>query len=499
MKKYLTVVLSLLLLLSCVAIPCSASEEPVTIRWAFSNYSAHENFDTTTGTYAAINKQFNVDIQPFATNYLQNKEQFNMLLSSGDIPDVWYDWNWRTWHQQGLIRTFDIAIYQEKMPYIWENVVMTLDPELNSFKRRTAEDGTIIGFPSYQATSSPFFRRYRKDWLDALGLGVPTTLEEFETYLQAIAEKDPDGNGVADTYGTLLSLLPNDMGDIVGAFGLPTDFDFLADETGKLAFTPSTEQFKELLRTLTKWYASGWVSPESVTMDGDAKKQLFANGKLGSWHTNAFNHDEYYENSAEYMLKANCPNIEYADATSLKGKNGECGAYTFGFDVGWSLVFGANTTDQVVDKVLAILNHLSTPEGYLDQWGEEGVDFKYVDGKVTGILSGEDAYTKGNGVFPVFTGQSLLGYAAGSGEYARLLNFALEQPTKLSAIAGWGLPNSNEMGYITSISTAWQEYYWNVIMGTKDLESTWDAYIAELESLGLREMEAEAQEIYDNL
>jgi putative aldouronate transport system substrate-binding protein len=499
MKKYLTVVLSLLLLLSCVAIPCAASEEPVTIRWAFSNYSAHEDFDTTTGVYAAINKQFNVDIQPFVTNYLQNQEQFSMLLSSGDIPDVWYDWNWRIWNQQGMIRTFDISTFQEKMPYIWENVVMTLDPELNGFKLRTTEDGKIIGFPSYTVQSGPFFRRYRKDWLDALNLDVPTTLEEFETYMQAIAEKDPDGNGVADTYGAPLTLAPSMMGDILGAFGLPTDFGFLADENGKIVYAPSTQQFKELLQTLAKWYASGWVSPESVTMDGGANKQLFANGKLGSWHTDAFNHDVNYENSAVGLLNANCPNVEYADAKAMKGKNGKCGTYTYGTDFGWSLVFGVQTSDAVVDKVLAIVDHLCSPEGYLTQWGEEGVDYKLVDGKVTATQSNKDNYSKGIGVFPVFDGKEVLGYSAGTGEYARLLTFSFEQPIRISAIAGWSLPNSDESGYSANITTAWQEYYWNVIMGTKDLESTWDAYIAELESLGLREMEAEAQEIYDNL
>ena len=41
----------------------------------------------------------------------------------------------------------------------------------------------------------------RKDWLDALGLEVPKTLEDLVNVSVAFTKQDPDGNGVDDTYG----------------------------------------------------------------------------------------------------------------------------------------------------------------------------------------------------------------------------------------------------------------------------------------------------------
>ena len=45
----------------------------------------------------------------------------------------------------------------------------------------------------------------RRDWLDALNLAVPDTLESLEACLYAFSEKDPDGNGKDDTYGLYLT------------------------------------------------------------------------------------------------------------------------------------------------------------------------------------------------------------------------------------------------------------------------------------------------------
>lgn len=500
MKKLTSMLLAALLVLSCLGgLTALAEEEPVTIRWAFSNYSAHENADTSSGVYALINEKYNVNIVPFTTNYLQNAEQFSMLMASGDIPDVWYDWNWQTWYEQGLVRTLDMSVYQEYMPYVWEHVVLELDPELTALKQRTVEDGTVIGFPSYGGTSTPFFRMYRQDWLDALGMEVPVTLEDFKAYVQAVAENDPDGNGADDTYAFYLSVNNMGPGDVMGAFGLPTDFGYMLDAEGKVVYAPASQQYKEFLRLMAEWYAAGYIAPESATMDTDAARQFFASGKFGSWYTNAFNHDWTYENSAEYMLRANDADVEFTPGDAITGANGEQGAYSFTYDSGWSLMFGLNTTDAVIEKVLTILNDLATPEGYLLQWGEEGKDFEFVDGKVTTLLSGEDAYTIGQAVFPRYDGPEVLNYIAGNGAYYDLLVFSMDQPMSLSVIDGYTLSESEEMGYGANLSSIQEEYYWNVIMGAKDLDESWDAYIAELEADGLRELEAEAQRIYDGL
>ena len=44
-----------------------------------------------------------------------------------------------------------------------------------------------------------------QDWLDNLGLEMPTTFDELYDVLYAFTYNDPDGNGVQDTYGAVTS------------------------------------------------------------------------------------------------------------------------------------------------------------------------------------------------------------------------------------------------------------------------------------------------------
>ena len=78
-------------------------------------------------------------------------------------------------------------------------------------------DGRLYGLPkmssSYGSVSLMFIR---KDWLDRLGLEVPTTMEELKEVAHAFTYDDPDGNGENDTYGLAISgvsVLTGNTGD----------------------------------------------------------------------------------------------------------------------------------------------------------------------------------------------------------------------------------------------------------------------------------------------
>ena len=62
---------------------------------------------------------------------------------------------------------------------------------------------------------------YRQDWLDKLGLEVPTTLDEYYKVATAVAKEDPDGNGVDDTFafGGYQNVDTSWFDHIFGAYG----------------------------------------------------------------------------------------------------------------------------------------------------------------------------------------------------------------------------------------------------------------------------------------
>jgi len=88
-----------------------------------------------------------------------------------------------------------------------------LDPYLDQFPNLSAMnpqhydnirvDGKLYGIPQYRDIGRAALI-FRKDWLDKLGLSVPTTVEEYYNVSKAMAFDDPDGDGQQNTYGFML-------------------------------------------------------------------------------------------------------------------------------------------------------------------------------------------------------------------------------------------------------------------------------------------------------
>lgn len=115
----------------------------------------------------------------------------------------------------------------------------------------------------------------RSDWLENLGLAVPTTLEELEAVFYAFAQDDPDGNGQDDTYALSAGGNSGAMGrymfqSIFGIFGVNPLF-WTENEEGELEYGFTTDEVKEALKLLSKWYADGLIDPEFITTDARSK------------------------------------------------------------------------------------------------------------------------------------------------------------------------------------------------------------------------------------
>ncbi|HIU76038.1 MAG TPA: extracellular solute-binding protein [Candidatus Pelethocola excrementipullorum] len=67
-------------------------------------------------------------------------------------------------------------------------------------------DGVLYGIPKVEDKHGAAMMMFiRQDWLDSLGLEIPTTMEELKEVARAFTEDDPDGNGQDDTYGLALN------------------------------------------------------------------------------------------------------------------------------------------------------------------------------------------------------------------------------------------------------------------------------------------------------
>lgn len=155
-------------------------------------------------------------------------------------------------------------------------------------------DGRLYGLPNvgnggYDAVP---LMHIRQDWLDNLGLEIPTTMEELHEVAYAFSHNDPDKNGKDDTYGLALNgvdvLLPS-IGDLSGFFSafdahVGAEAMNFIEEDGKITWGGTkTENMKAALTLLREMYEDGSIASDFITMDVNKLFEETGAGRCGIW------------------------------------------------------------------------------------------------------------------------------------------------------------------------------------------------------------------------
>lgn len=229
-----------------------------------------------------IEQKFNVkikwDLAP--ADALLDRRQ--LLLASGDYPEVFLEGKFTysdvmTYGQQGVFIPLNDLIdkYAPNIKAMWE-----AKPYLK--EAMTAPDGKIYGIPRlnecYHCTYSQKFW-INNEWLEKVGLKVPTTTDELYTVLKAFKTQDPNGNGKADEIpltGAPNKFVWNGNVDayIMNAFIYNDNSKYLTVNNGAVDFAANKPEWKEGLAYLHKLYSEGLIDPASFTQNDQAIGQL---------------------------------------------------------------------------------------------------------------------------------------------------------------------------------------------------------------------------------
>ncbi|MFZ7946194.1 extracellular solute-binding protein [Neobacillus sp. 19] len=203
MKRFMSITLSSVLLAGSLA-ACSPDSEKTSSNTNKNEKMAITWFDGTwenpvpePGNEAAkaLNKKFNIDFKPQYIPFDLYDDKLTVKMASGDIPDVigteGADTNYIKWAKQGAFLPLNDYVkkyenFKDIPQSVWDAVSL---------------DGKIYGIPLFFPASGGKKPIIRQDWLDKLGLEMPTNYEELEKVAIAFAKEDPDGNGKDDTIG----------------------------------------------------------------------------------------------------------------------------------------------------------------------------------------------------------------------------------------------------------------------------------------------------------
>ena len=235
----------------------------------------------------AVNKQV-LDTLGIKLKYdwVVPKEQFNtkwnLTIASGDLPDML---TMNLIQFQELTKTDvlrDMTQYVDQ--YAAPTLKMLYDWDENFTRKAVTIGGKMLSVPitGTSPDNSPIFW-IRKDWLNKVGLQVPTTMDELVKVARAFANDDPDGNGKKDTYAMALNkTLDGGLSDINGFFnGYGAYFNIWVKDGDKLVYSSIQPQVKTALLALQKMYAEKLIDPEFSVKDPVKEGEMVVSGKVG--------------------------------------------------------------------------------------------------------------------------------------------------------------------------------------------------------------------------
>jgi len=374
-------------------------------------------------------------------------------------------------------------------------------------------DGVMYGLPDPGALPQTDALVIRQDWLDKLGLKAPATLDEFLAVAKDFTFKDPDGNGKNDTYGLCAFIDGSGIDEIglgprfdfiYGAYGVAGPWNLASAETvGLNARNPGYMKATEFIKTLNDEKV---IDPDWPTLKKDEFRARWKQGKCGMMHENfaALSTKSNYKD-----FDANFPEGSWVAMDPPKGPDGQS---AMGVVAKTARIYSISQKAMDEGKgpaIARLLEWMASDEGYyLLGFGVEGENYVKDDsGYVTtdGIPK-EKAWTAqemqpftqlANMVY-IFTPVEMEArYPAHKTANGRTLDpkiyYAefLKKPYTQATGAGVIDPPSNAADFIRYYSENLAQF----VLGQKPLnETTWAEYIAGLDSLGAKELEAAAKE-----
>lgn len=217
-------------------------------------------------------------------------EKKNLILNAGsDLPDALMaasltDSELLTYGGNGLLIPLEDYINEETMP----NLMKIVEKRPEMLATCTMPDGHIYGLPgisemgfeytdgnTYYIGAIPQFTAINTDWLEEVGMEMPTTVDELHDVLVAFKENDVNGNGDPTDEIPLSFIFPEKngswcagLGTLLAPFGC-TDYqaDHRAIENGQVYYQAASEEYKNAIAYYHDWFEEGLIDIEIFSQD----------------------------------------------------------------------------------------------------------------------------------------------------------------------------------------------------------------------------------------
>ncbi len=209
-----------------------------------------------------------------AFSWTDNEEEvlqkYNLAIASNELPD--------------FMETVPLQIYAELLENdLLEDITDVFDEVAHPLWLKDAMsfgdgaawqyaevNGRKMGLPYIeQAAQNDKLLWIRQDWLDAVGMSAPTTVDELYAAAKAFVEADLGQGGAGSTIGIAAAnnfvTWYSSLDPIFGAWGVMPGY-WTPNEGGDLQYNSVLPQTKEVLALLRQWYAEGIFAQDFFTL-----------------------------------------------------------------------------------------------------------------------------------------------------------------------------------------------------------------------------------------
>lgn len=426
-----------------------------------------------------------------------SNQMFNLMLAGGELPDIIHFY-YTVAHTHGpdgvLIDLKDLI--NEHAP----NIKKTLEenPVLERFA--TTPDGSMYYVPTPSPNVVAKGWLIRQDWLDALGLPVPVTYEDYYETLKAFKNEDPNGNGKNDEV-PYFSREKAGIKDLLVFWGLRST-KWMAED-GKVNYSPTDPKYRTAVENIAKWYKEGLIDQEIFSRGAQAREILLGDNVGGSTHdwmqsTTGFN-DSLKDQIPGFKMVAMAP------PQNIHGKHVE---ETAGSPYG-SHAWGISSTSKHPVEAIKYFDFWFSEEGSnLATYGVEGVTYTMENGEID--LT--DEIKDGNILENLYKHGAFLEYPHISDpDFARFqtsveakkgMDMYLEEGYMMDLYPSYSMTEEVKEKYSDlggTIGTYVDEMFQKWVMGAETLDdAAWDKYLAQINKFGLDELLEIEQAAYDS-
>ncbi len=260
-------------------------------------------------------------------------------------------------------------------------------------------DGRIYAIPETDSNDIENGIVVRKDWLELLGLDLPTTVDEFYDMLVAFSNLNPQDVGVEYIIPFAAAGEDSTLGfnGIVQAFGVgSTPYDYV-DVDGELKIGFDLPGQKEWVEFVHKLYAEGLLDADFPATTNAALVEKVASGVVGCAALSC------WDSSAMRTLRQN---FEGADLVYLQPLSKDGSTPRIAARGGLKNFLIVPKASQKAAEVVKYCNDFLDDEHYMRLiLGDEGVHYEIKDGVIYPIFPAFDDMNKGRWFYPTNDGE----------------------------------------------------------------------------------------------